>query len=79
LFFALKGAIVGQKKMLRRTITSEGVAELFGISMRTVQAWVKSRKLPTPVKVGRRLLWNEDEILALLDAADGEGGAACKQ
>jgi excisionase family DNA binding protein len=55
---------------------SEGVAELFGISTRTVQAWIKSGKLPRPVKVGRRLLWNEDEILSLLDAAAGKGGDA---
>lgn len=48
-------------------LTAEEVRTLFRISPRTFWVWQKNGKLPKPVRVGRRLLFNRREVLALLE------------
>lgn len=57
---------------MMKTLTKSEVAALFHVSLRTIELWVQSNRLPAPRKVGRRVLWNEQDVLALLKS-DQEG------
>lgn len=43
------------------------VAEMLQVDPQTVRMWVKDNKLPTPVRLGRRMLWRREVIQRHLD------------
>lgn len=45
-----------------RYITKDQVAELLCVSVRTITVYMNQGLLPTPVRLGRRLLWDEDKL-----------------
>lgn len=47
-------------------LTIEEVATYFSVSPQTIRRWVKNNNFAKPEKIGRRLLWNQDEILKFL-------------
>ena len=49
-----------------RYITKEQVAELLRVSVRTITSYMNQGLLPTPVRLGRKLLWDEDKLVAFL-------------
>lgn len=46
----------------------EQVARILQQSPRTVRAWARSRRIPQPVKPGRRVMWQASVIKAWIDA-----------
>jgi excisionase family DNA binding protein len=52
-------------------LTVREVAKLFRVTEQTVYAWVKSGKLPKPVRLGKRCLWGPR---ALGRVVRGKGG-----
>lgn len=51
----------------KRLLDANGVAAVFGISVRTVDRMVIKGELPTPVKVNGQRRWREQDILDALD------------
>lgn len=47
-------------------ITKDEVAKLFRVRNRTVEKWVKEGRIPPPLKIGRYVWWDEDELMAWL-------------
>jgi len=43
-------------------------AGLLGISIRTWYTWDQLGKIPQPVRIGRKLFWRREELLAWIDA-----------
>jgi excisionase family DNA binding protein len=63
--------------MLPRYLTTEEVAQALRTSAETVRYWRHTGKGPSSVKVGRRVLYRESDVLAWLEAvAAKDGGAA---
>jgi excisionase family DNA binding protein len=54
-------------------LATEQLADKLHVSRLTIQIWVRKRWLPVPVRVGRRLLWVEEEIDQLLERSRVEG------
>jgi excisionase family DNA binding protein len=52
-------------------LTVEDICSHFRVSRSTAVLWARQGKLPPPRRIGRRMLWDRDRILALL--ADREG------
>ncbi|HEU4341239.1 MAG TPA: MerR family DNA-binding transcriptional regulator [Candidatus Binatia bacterium] len=50
----------------RRFINKRQVAELFGVSQRTVDRWLEDGKLPKPKRTFVSAKWNYDELAARL-------------
>jgi len=44
-------------------------AKLCGVSIRTWYLWDQLGKIPTPVRIGRKLFWRRDELSAWFDAS----------
>ncbi len=44
------------------------LSALLGVGLRTVRTLDAGGKLPSPVRIGGRVVWRVDEILAWLDA-----------
>jgi predicted DNA-binding transcriptional regulator AlpA len=45
----------------------EDVCELVRVSPQTVRRWLKDRRFPQPIRLGRKLLWTQsaiDQVLA---------------
>jgi excisionase family DNA binding protein len=53
--------------MEKELLTTQEVADLFEVSKRTVQLWVKAGKLPV-IKIGRTVRIKRDALLALEQA-----------
>ncbi|WP_084830095.1 helix-turn-helix transcriptional regulator [Demequina rhizosphaerae] len=51
-----------------KLLTLNEVSEMLRVSPNTVSYWVYRGVGPKSVKVGRRRLWNEVEVLAWLEA-----------
>lgn len=59
----------------RAVLSLRGVAELIGVSERTVHDMRASGRLPEPIQIGpRSLRWFRDEVLAHLAATAPRGG-----
>lgn len=60
------------------TYTNDQLAKLFHVKVGTIQAWIKSGKLPPPdLRMGHRLLWSSDCIESVMaKAKTSQGGAA---
>lgn len=50
------------KVELPALLTKEEVAEYFGVSPRTVEAWRSTNTGPVPIKIGKHLRWTADSI-----------------
>jgi excisionase family DNA binding protein len=50
--------------MDKELLTPQDVADLFGVSKRTVQLWIKKGELPV-IKIGRTVRIKRDELLTL--------------
>lgn len=50
-----------------RPLTKSDVAEILGISMRTIENMVKSQRMPAPAHVGGRALWHPEIFYSWLD------------
>jgi predicted DNA-binding transcriptional regulator AlpA len=40
--------------------------QLFVVSPQTVKRWIKNNLLPTPIKLGSRVMWPREQIEAIL-------------
>jgi len=49
-------------------LNANQLAELLGVSRRTIQLWEKSGKVPEPIRIGRTVRWRREEIEAWLKA-----------
>jgi predicted DNA-binding transcriptional regulator AlpA len=49
-------------------VDARRLAVLLGAGIRTVRTWDAAGKLPTPVRIGGRVLWRVSEIRDWLDA-----------
>ncbi len=50
-----------------RPLTKSDVAEILGVSIRTIENLVKSQKMPAPGHVGGRALWHPEIFYSWLD------------
>lgn len=53
--------------VLEPMVTMAEVADLLRVSRRTVYTWAQNGRLPAPRKIGRRVLFNRQQVAALLD------------
>ena len=47
-------------------LTDAGIADLFHVSVRTLQRWVKDSDFPKPLQLGRCRRWDRADVLAYL-------------
>ena len=47
-----------------KLITKDDVAKMFQVRNRTIEKWVKDGKFPRPLKIGRYVWWDENELMA---------------
>lgn len=50
-----------------RPLTKDGIGEVLGVSLRTVENWVNEGILPAPRKLGNRVYWHPDTFYRWLD------------
>ncbi|GEM_PF-973128 len=50
-----------------KPLTKEHIAEVLGISLRTIENWVADGTLPAPKKLGNRVYWHPNAFFAWLD------------
>lgn len=65
--------------ILNDLVNVEEIATAMRVSEQTVRGWVKNNKLPTPMKLGRRLMWRREVIEKLLSNLGGEKDARTDQ
>lgn len=58
----------GDKVELPALLTKEQVADYFGVSPRTVEAWRSTKTGPVPIKIGKHLRWTADAIRAYVES-----------
>lgn len=46
-----------------KLITKDDVAKMFQVRNRTIEKWVKDGKFPRPLKIGRYVWWDENELM----------------
>lgn len=59
-----------------KPLSKHDVAEILGVSIRTVENWVAEGVLPAPVKLGNRVYWHPNVLYAWLDWRLSAGAAA---
>lgn len=47
-------------------LTDAGIADLFHVSVRTLQRWVKDSDFPKPLQLGRCRRWDRADVVAYL-------------
>jgi predicted DNA-binding transcriptional regulator AlpA len=57
-----------------RLITTDDIANLTGATPASVRNWIRDRRIPSPIKIGRRYYWRPEQIRDLIGAR-AEGGA----
>jgi predicted DNA-binding transcriptional regulator AlpA len=50
-----------------RLVSRRDVADLFQVTTETVGTWVERGLLPSPVRIGRKVFWTREVIVALLE------------
>jgi predicted DNA-binding transcriptional regulator AlpA len=55
-------------------VDARRLAEMLCVSTRTVRTWDAGGRLPSPLRIGRRVVWRFAEVLAWIDS-----GAPCRQ
>lgn len=58
---------------LREFANKNELADLFGVSARTIERWVRLRTIPKPVQLGRRSLFHLPTIREVLTKAASSG------
>lgn len=43
-------------------ITKQQVLEELGVSERTLETWVRARRFPNPLRMGRRACWSREAV-----------------
>lgn len=51
-----------------KPLTKDEVAEILGVSIRTVENYVNDGQMPAPASLGRRVYWHPDLFYAWLDS-----------
>ena len=51
---------------MRKLISIDQVAQLFGVSKRTIEGWLKDDKLPKPIRRFGIRKWDSEQLEALL-------------
>lgn len=59
-----------------KPLSKHDVAEILGVSIRTVENWVNEGELPAPMKLGNRVYWHPNVFYAWLDRRLSTGAAA---
>lgn len=55
-------------KIEPRLLGKREVAVYLGISLSTVIRWHKSGELPAPIKLGKRILWDRQQLDLMIEA-----------
>lgn len=50
-----------------KPLTKEDLADVLGVSIRTIENWVNEGILPVPTKLGNRVYWHPNTFYAWLD------------
>jgi len=50
-----------------KPLTKPAVADILGVSVRTIENWIDERILVAPAKVGGRVFWHPDDFYAWLE------------
>lgn len=50
-----------------KPLTRDCVADVFGVSTRTIENWVNEGLMPIPVCIGNRVFWHPDVFYSCLD------------
>ena len=50
-----------------KPLTKDDVADVLGVSLRTIENWVNERTLPAPKKLGNRVYWHPAVFYAWLE------------
>lgn len=58
-----------------KPLTKDDIADVLGISLRTVENWVNEGTLLPPKKIGNRVYWHPSAFYAWLDRCLGESVA----
>lgn len=58
--------------MPERMLTTKEVADLLCITRRTLNRWIHLGKVPKPINIGRKNLWKEADIKALIEDASSK-------
>jgi excisionase family DNA binding protein len=53
---------------LEQYLTREEVAALLRVDPQTVSRWLRERKLPSPLRLGRQMLWRRETLEQFLAA-----------
>ena len=56
-------------------VTREELAVLFRVDRQTISNWVKRKRLPPPLRVGRKLLWRNETLERFLSTMEGPARA----
>ena len=59
-----------------KPLSKEDLADVLGVSIRTVENWVNDGTLPSPTKLGNRVYWHPGIFYAWLDRRLSGGNAA---
>lgn len=67
-----------------KPLTKDDIADVLGVSLRTIENWVSEGTLPSPKKLGNRVYWHPNIFYAWLehrltseDADDGRESVVC--
>lgn len=62
-----------------KPMSKEDVADVLGVSVRTVENWVNEGTLPAPTRLGNRVYWHPNAFYAWLDQRlSAEGSRSCE-
>lgn len=50
-----------------KPLTKDDIAEILGVSTRTIEIWVGQRTIPAPTPIGSRVFWHPDVFYSWLD------------
>ena len=62
-------------RLLSDYVNREQLAEVFGVSVRTIERWVRLRLIPAPLKLGRKSLFHLPAIERALAALTPDSDA----
>ena len=58
------GQMTGTTRDLPSRLTTAELADFWRVSIRTIERWVAAEQCPAPVRIGGRLLWRREDVLA---------------
>jgi predicted DNA-binding transcriptional regulator AlpA len=63
-----RGAIMAANRLPFKYLSSADLQEIFGVTRKTILRWIEKGKIPRPVKLGRRSMWRDCDIMKLCEA-----------